>query len=350
MTRIAPSDAVQHPGRSGLVAANPRGPATRPAPSSGFESTFRLLTAHAATPWAALAALGLVAAGATVWRGVQDRHAAMGIDPAALHLRSTTARPPEATEPVSVLIPVRHEPDPAVAAVRAALGQRGVDHLDIVVLDDGCPQETRAALRREFADDPRVRILATAPLPRGWSPLAHRSHQLAVAARGRVLIFAEPCAPLGPYAAAAATALLRGGKLDLAVLDTGRPAPVRTPTLAAPRQPSAAQAHNASSRTHPGRFTLAIDADVYWRIGGYRAAATDPDPLALLRTVRRASGRVAVADGRRVIPPALQLVPLPPPDPEAEALWDSQHASRVSLTATARRVLSALVGARAQPS
>jgi hypothetical protein len=55
---------------------------------------------------------------------------------------------------------------------------------------------------------------------------------------------------------------------------------------------------------------VAIDARTYWRIGGYRAAAGESHPLALLRTVRRASGRVAVADGRRVIPPAKQVVPV----------------------------------------
>ncbi len=274
---------------------------------------------------------------------------------------------------------MRHEPDPTVAAVRAALGQHGVSHLDIVVLDDGCPQETRAALRQEFGDDPRVRILAAAPLPRGWSPRAHRSHQLAVAARGKVLIFAEPSAPLGPNAAASVTALLRGEQLDLAVLDTGRPRPTSadhtTPSSQGQSTSASTRASNGSNpaaangqeqprdagsngvrpshgnghghgRFHPGRFTIAVDADTYWRTGGYRTAAGDPDPLALLRTVRRASGRVAVADGRRVIPPAKLIAPLPPADPRAEAEWDSLHNSRLSLGETARRVFAALVGGR----
>jgi hypothetical protein len=362
-----------------------------------------------------------------LWRAAARRAGATDIGPASLRLHSPSALPPKADELVSVLIPVRHEPDPTVAAVRAALAQRGVDHLDIVVLDDGCPQETRAALRREFGDDPRVRILAAAPLPRGWSPRAHRSHQLAVAARGRVLIFTEPSAPLGPNAAALATALLRGERLDLAVLDTGRPAQAsRTAPNGQTARPgtnnamgtstgagamtstdanqATAGTHNGShadrahggrlpSNTwlhgsglhsvglhgigfhgagfpsigfhsvglhgigfhgigfgygdaHPGRFTVAVDADAYWRFGGYRAAASDPDPLALLRTVRRASGRVAVADGRMVIPPAQLIAPLPPADPQAEAEWDSLHNSRLSLSETARRLFAVLVGAR----
>lgn len=102
-----------------------------------------------------------------------------------------------------------------------------------------------------------------------------------------------------------------------------------------------------SNRVHPGRFTVAVDADAYWRTGGYRTAADDPDPLALLRMLRRASGRVAVADGRSVIPPAQLVAPLPPADPQAEAEWNSLHNSRLSLSETARRMLAALVlGAR----
>jgi hypothetical protein len=301
----------------------------------------------------ALAALGVAALAA--WHGAAKGRGTAGIDPAALHLHCTSAHPPEAAEAVSVLIPVRHAPDPAVAAVRAALGQRRVGRLDIVVLDDGCPQETRAALRREFGDDPRVRILAAAPLPKGWSPLAHRSHQLAVAARGRVLIFAEASAPLGPDAAAAATALLRSAQLDLAVLDTGRPAPVARPEPCEPRAESHRAADHArhthasrphSARIHPGRFAVAVDAAAYWRVGGYRAGAPYPPPRAPLHPARWPRGRTAMADGRRVIPPAQTFAPLPPPDPRAEAEWDSLHSSRGSLTDTARRVFAALVGAR----
>jgi hypothetical protein len=382
------------------------------------------------------------------------------IVPAAFHLHATSSRPPKAAEPVSVLIPVRHDTDTAMTAIKAALGQRGVERLDVVVLDEGCPEATRTALRREFGDDPRVRILSSAPLPNGWSPRAHRGHQLAVAARGRVLLFAEACAPLGPDAAAAAAALLRGERLDLAVLDTGRPRPdeaampdsasesggvtgsgvdagsgtgsgarrrARTQTgtgtgsasrsgtgsasrsgtgtgtgtgsrsngasastasgasgasspsqpgsSAGSRGPAEAQAQAEpqpapsstaarrfrnskfqSVRTHPGRFAVAVDAGAYWRFGGYRAAAADPDPLALLRTMRRASGRVALADGRGVIPPASLDEPEVPGGGPAGLAGDAgtgvptssmTHRSPfVEITDTARRLLAAVTPVR----
>jgi hypothetical protein len=305
-------------------------------------------------PWA-LAALGIAAI--SVLCGA-SRRATPGVGPTAWHLHSTSARPPEAGESISVLIPLRHEPGPAIAAVRAALRQSGVDRLDVVVLDDGCPLETRTALRGEFGDDPRVRILAAAPLPRGWSPSAHRLHQLAVAARGKVLMFAEPCAPLGPNAAASATALLRGERLDLVVLDTGRPAQPAQPPARAGRSAPTGRAgaagragrtqprHMHGARAHPGRYAIAVDSGAYWRTGGYRTIAGDPDPLALLRSMRRANGRVTVADGRPVIPPAQTLSPLPAPDPQAEEESDSLHNTWGLLTETARRVIAALVGPR----
>jgi hypothetical protein len=346
-----PPDGVIHPAAAPFLGHAPYVIARTPRPASAW----------------ALAAFGLTAT--AVWYCGLLRHARVA--PAALHLRCSPPHPPSASESVSVLLPVRHGPETAIAAVCAALTQRGVEHLDVVVLDDGCPAETRAALRRQFGDDPRVRILAAAPRPPGWSPLAHRSHQLAVAARGSVLIFAEPCAPLGPHAAASATALLRRERLDLAVLDSGRPAPLPP---ASPRV-GPVQTAGLPPWIHPGRFALAVDAASYWRIGGYRSAANDSHPLSLLRTVRRASGRAAVADGRRVIPPAKLIPPVVHVEANARgtedsATWPSWPSwaggesaqgtgtstgagagsgslGRSSLGDSARRVLSSLVGTRA---
>jgi hypothetical protein len=473
-----PPDGVIHPAAAPGPGNAPYVSRRLPLPSPA--RTFAVDREGPTPPWAgggsaalgralAVGALGGAAVTAALFlRGRVRRLVA----PPALHLHATSPRPPEAQDPVSVLIAVRHDKATAVAAVSAALKQVGVDRLDVVVLDEGCPEETRIALRREFGDDARVRILCSAPLPAGWSLRAHRGHQLAVAARGRVLLFAEPCAPLGPHAAAAAAALLREERLDLAVLDSGRPLtsarpspcstgsraqavdargdergrdsgapawsrsardakaagpnasgprlpglirhgpnapcpnpdpaapspkacdrsgrtdgkaggragsggrgrgrlgpttpPPRSQTCAPPRlqplygPPPGGPAETQRSRI--GRFTLAIDAEAYWRFGGYRAAAADPDPLALLRAVRRASGRVALADGRQVIPQAVLVEPAPWHSPAERgpcagettgsywltgsltstwgSMWENS-AGLAALTDTARRLLSA---------
>ncbi|HEV2637832.1 MAG TPA: hypothetical protein VGX23_21945 [Actinocrinis sp.] len=265
----------------------------------------RTLAAVPAFALWAVSAASLLAAAAL--RAPKPHH--LPLAPASLHLHAASPRPPATAELVSVLLPLGPDQDVecAVAAVYAALTQRSVADIDVVVLDEGCPQQIREELRRRFGDDQRVRMYCAAPLPAGWSRHAHQAHQLAVAARGKVLLFADPHAPLGPCAAAAATALLRRESLDLVILDSGQCVREAGPdggsvarTLIGPVLRGLAE--------HPGRFTMAVDCAAYWRAGGYRAEAGNPDPLCLLRIVRRATGRVGIADSRRVIP-AVRLGP-----------------------------------------
>lgn len=221
-----------------------------------------------------------------------------------------------------MLLPLRHEPSVALTAVRAAVAQRNIARLDVVVLDVGCTEATYRALAREYGDDPRVRLLDTACLPAGWSRTSHRCQQLAVGARGRILFFADPAAPLGPYAAAAGAALLRRQQLDLLVLDAG-------------------------GRRRTGRFAVAADTEAYWRIGGHRAAAHDPHPLALLRAMRRVHAATAIADGRRVIPAHTRAhaedLPPEPHTPYFRELQsrDFTDTTLGSLGSTARKLLAA---------
>lgn len=242
------------------------------------------------------------------------------VAPPLLHLHAAGPRTPQVTEPVSVLLSLRHGPSVALAAVHAAVAQRNVSKLDVVVLDVGCTESTYRALNREYGDDPRVRLLDTARVPNGWSRSAHRAQQLAVGARGRILFFADPAAPLGPYAAAAGASLLRRQKLDLLVLDAG-----------------------GSRRT--GRFAFAADTDAYWRIGGHRAAASDPHPLALLRAMRRVHASTGFADGRRVIPAGTRAhAEELPPEPREQTLHVRDHGDATfgTLSTTARRLIAAL--------
>jgi hypothetical protein len=249
-------------------------------------------------------------------------HRPVLVAPPLLHLHAALPRTPEITEPVSILLPLRHKPSVALAAVHAAVAQRNIARLDVVVLDVGCTEATYRALSREYGDDPRVRLLDTACLPTGWSRSSHRCQQLAVGARGRILLFADPAAPLGPYAAAAGAALLRRQQLDLLVLDAG-------------------------GRRRTGRFAVAADTEAYWRIGGHRAAAHDPHPLALLRAMRRAHAATGLADGRRVIPANTRVrranLPAEPHTPYFLQLQNRDFADSTlgSIGTTARKLLAA---------
>jgi hypothetical protein len=249
-------------------------------------------------------------------------HRPVLVAPPLLHLHAVLPRTPEITEPVSILLPLRHKPSVALAAVHAAVAQRNIARLDVVVLDVGCTEATYRVLSREYGDDPRVRLLDTACLPAGWSRSSHRCQQLAVGARGRILFFADPAAPLGPYAAAAGAALLRRQQLDLLVLDAG-------------------------GRRRTGRFAVAADTEAYWRIGGHRAAAHDPHPLALLRAMRRAHAATGLADGRRVIPANTRVRQANlPPEPHTPYFLQLQNrdfadSTLGSIGTTARKLLAA---------
>ncbi|HEX4787693.1 MAG TPA: hypothetical protein VH372_04480, partial [Actinospica sp.] len=249
-------------------------------------------------------------------------HRPVLVAPPLLHLHAVLPRTPEITEPVSILLPLRHKPSVALAAVHAAVAQRNIARLDVVVLDVGCTEATYRVLSREYGDDPRVRLLDTACLPSGWSRTSHRCQQLAVGARGRILFFVDPAAPLGPYAAAAGAALLRREHLDLLVLDAG-------------------------GRRRTGRFAVAADTEAYWRIGGHRAAAHDPHPLALLRAMRRAHAATGLADGRRVIPAHTRVHQANlPPEPHTPYFLQLQNrdfadSTLGSIGTTARKLLAA---------
>src|SRR5262249_35381049 len=79
--------------------------------------------------------------------------------------------PSTATAPVSVLIAAYNEAACIAATVRSVLAQDGVD-FEVLVGDDGSVDQTRAVVEREFAGDPRVRVLTQAHA--GKAPMLNR--------------------------------------------------------------------------------------------------------------------------------------------------------------------------------
>lgn len=201
-----------------------------------------------------------------------------------------SADPPPATETVSVLVPLLNDERRVLRCVQGLLSQIRVPKLDVVFLDAGSTDLTRRLVLQTAMDDPRLRLLMGAPTPQGWCAHAHACEQLAVAARGKVMVFADPGLALAPGAIAAAVAALRGPRrMDLVVAEARR----RTP---ADRVPATGPRPTSSARL------MAVDADTYWRVGGHCNAAHDPHgESGLLRAIRRAGGNVATVDGRHAI-------------------------------------------------
>ncbi|WBB79999.1 glycosyltransferase family 2 protein [Micromonospora sp. WMMD882] len=228
-------------------------------------------------------------------------------------LRRPTTRPADVTEPVAALLPLRDEAARVTPCLRALLAQRGVPGLRIVVLDDGSGDGTADVVRAVAGGDPRVTLLTGADaLPPGWLGKPHACHQLARRAdpAAGVLVFVDADVVLAPYAVASAVAELRAARVTLL-----SPYPRILVATAADRlaQPllqwlwltflplRAMERSTRPSLAAAGGQFLVVDRAGYDAAGGH-AAVRDRvlEDVELARAVKRAGGRIALADGSRL--------------------------------------------------
>ena len=222
-------------------------------------------------------------------------------------LRVPPAVPPAVAEPVTVAMPVRDEAHRVAPALAAVLAQRGVPDLEVLVLDDGSADGTADVVRAVADGDPRLRLLRGTPPAPGLPGKPHACAQLAAQARGRVLVFVDADVLLAPHAVAAAVAVLRGAGLDLLSpwprqLADGAGARLVQPLLqwswmvSLPLRRAERSPHPALCAAN-GQFLVA-DAAALARAGGFGGVGAEVlDDLAVARAVKRAGGRVGVADG-----------------------------------------------------
>lgn len=127
--------------------------------------------------------------------------------PALLFLRNLSLYlPPAKPRPgfvprVSVLIPARNEERNIEEAVRSALSNEGAE-IEIIVADDASEDGTAEIVRELAAQDSRVRLIATPPLPSGWNGKQHACYVLAQAATMPLLCFVDADVRLEPDALA----------------------------------------------------------------------------------------------------------------------------------------------------
>jgi chlorobactene glucosyltransferase len=116
---------------------------------------------------------------------------------------------------VSLLVPARNEAANVAACVRSLLSQR-YPQFEILVLDDRSEDDTRAILERERARDGRLVILTGEEPPPGWTGKNWACHQLSLAARGEVLLFADADTVFeDPDAVGRIVAALQASRADL---------------------------------------------------------------------------------------------------------------------------------------
>lgn len=226
-------------------------------------------------------------------------------------LRTASSDPPETPLEVAVLLPARDEAGTITAAIAGIRAQRGVPHLQILVLDDCSTDETAALAQAAADDDGRIQLLAGAPPPPGWLGKPHACAALAQAAGAAdVLVFVDADVALEPGAVAAAVDLLTALDADLVCPFPRQLAIGLSERLVQPLLPwswlsllplrAAERSARPSMVAVTGQF-LAVRRRAYETAGGHggvRGAVLED--LSLARAVRRTGGRVILADGSGV--------------------------------------------------
>jgi hypothetical protein len=231
-------------------------------------------------------------------------------------LRRPRAMPPVVRQGLTVVLPVRDEEHQVAACLAAALHQRGVPDLRVVVVDDGSTDGTADAVRS--VADPRVRLIQAGEPPPGWLGKPHACAVGATIAEGMavepdddgVLVFLDADVRLRPDAVAGAVALFDEYGLDLVSLWPRPLTESAAERLVQPLFPwlwaTMLTLRPAERSPRPwlaaanGQFLVVREAG-YWRAGGHGAVRGDVmEDLALLRAIKRSGGRGVSVDGSRL--------------------------------------------------
>lgn len=211
--------------------------------------------------------------------------------------------PAEVTGRVSILVPARDEEATLRETLPGLLAQPADE---ILVLDDGSRDGTRALLDAAAPRHATLRVLGGAPLPDGWIGKNWACHQLAESARGDVLVFADADVHWRDGGLRSLlTEMARQGADAFSVFPRQRTGTVGERALlplideivlsflpfALLRLdvPSAAAAHGA---------VFAFRRDAYRRIGGHAAVRSEIlEDVRLAQRVRRAGAQLGLALG-----------------------------------------------------
>ena len=211
-----------------------------------------------------------------------------------------------AVQMVSVLIPARNEARNIRRCLRSLLAQ-DYPLFEVLVLDDGSIDATADIVAEMAREDVRLRLVYGRPLPQGWMGKNYACHQLAQLARGEWLLFTDADTSHRPGALAWAIEAAQQAHADLLSLIPHTVTHTLGEELLLPMIPFGLL----------GCFPLALGAylrmpiltmalgpfmlfrrEAYVRIDGHRAVQGEiAEDVMLARQVRRAGGRVVLADG-----------------------------------------------------
>ncbi len=213
---------------------------------------------------------------------------------------------------VSVLVPARNEEANIGDCVRSLLAQDYPD-FEVVVLNDGSTDRTgeilAACLAGWGAGPARLRVLAGADLPEGWTGKHWACQQLAEASDGELILFTDADTRHGPRSLRHGVAALEAEGADLLTAIPHEETGTWAERLAVPVVPwsiltflplaIAYRLPHASLSATIGQYML-FRRSAYTQIGGHKAVRGDPvDDMALGRRIKAQGFRWRLADATR---------------------------------------------------
>ena len=216
--------------------------------------------------------------------------------------------PPDAPL-LSVVVPARDEARNVGRLVRTVLASSYRD-VELVVVDDASTDGTADVAREAGAGDPRLRVVANAPLPTGWFGKQWACATGARVARGELLLFTDADTAHGPELHARAVAMLRAedaalltvaGRQELGSFWERMVQPHVFQVILA-RFGGTERVNRARAprdKIANGQFLL-FRRDAYERLGGHHAVrATVAEDLALAQRTAAIGERVILTLGER---------------------------------------------------
>jgi chlorobactene glucosyltransferase len=207
---------------------------------------------------------------------------------------------------VSVCIPARDEAAVIGSTLTRLLAS---DHplFEVLLLDDGSTDGTADAARRAARGDPRLRILTGQPLPAGWLGKNWACHQLANAARGRLLVFTDADVGWEADALRALVGYALRSRADLVTVWSTQVTHSWGERLIVPLMAFVIMGYLPALAVHHTRFASLAAANgqvllfrrrAYERIGGHMAVrGSIVEDIRFARLIKRRGGRLRMMDG-----------------------------------------------------